>query len=743
MLYLSVAVAAPLFVFAPKLWQGFVLAPEDGFVQNFPGFAAKSSLLWTPLILTGFPVAADPQLAMFYPLHSLAGFFPPFLGWNLYVLSAFVLATFFMALYCRRLTGSTFAGLVGGILYGLGGYQISELRHVQVLHAALWLPLALLLVDRIQIASILSKKVICALSLVFSMTVLAGHMQTAVYVIGCTLAYGALRRRQNVLGTYQAPRLQLIPLFGALPALVWAGLICAVQILPTQELVSLSVRTTFNAKDFLSGQVEPFQMLGFIIPYVMGPRYGSLDGMPFSEQGPPPGLLFYGLGAIVLSALSWRERKTQPVLFFSGLFLFSLAFALGERGLAPLLAWLPPLNYFRELYRILLLAGFAICVLASIGAASLEKRACRGRSILSYLREGRLKYHFCLAFYLFLSFLIPPLLPGTLPLFIYHRHKNKFTAALLVVSLYAVSVNYAWLSQWYKNCPTAVEFTAPVAAPALISKLGWQWRIFTLKGLEASVGAFPPNLSRLWQVASANGYEPLMPVRYGRLLGMAEGGFLEPPWRISSENRAFDICSVRYFLAPSGEFGAAAFHDGAEKFWPLLKEEGGVLTYENLRSLPRFRVVQEIVKLSGEQTLYAVRHSRLPDGTEFKPEQTALVEDIQSMHWPRSEARLEVTYSSDEEILLKVESKGPAFLVAADQYYPGWSVYVDGVPQPLLRTNYVQRGLLLDGGVHKVLFRYAPESFKNGLILSCSGLLACLAILLVEAAQYFARRCRR
>lgn len=148
MLFFLVSLLFTAFEFSFKLTQGFVLAPEDGFVQNYPGFAS-GGFLWTPLLLTGFPVAADPQLAIFYPLHALCALFPSALGFNLYVLAAFFLASFFASLYCRRLTGSILGGLVGGTLYGFGGYQISELRHVQVLHSALWLPLLLLLVDHI------------------------------------------------------------------------------------------------------------------------------------------------------------------------------------------------------------------------------------------------------------------------------------------------------------------------------------------------------------------------------------------------------------------------------------------------------------------------------------------------------------------------------------------------------------------------------------------------------------------
>jgi hypothetical protein len=52
---------------------GFILAAEDGRVQNYPAFASPG-FFWTPLLLTGFPVLADPQTCLFYPLCFISKF---------------------------------------------------------------------------------------------------------------------------------------------------------------------------------------------------------------------------------------------------------------------------------------------------------------------------------------------------------------------------------------------------------------------------------------------------------------------------------------------------------------------------------------------------------------------------------------------------------------------------------------------------------------------------------------------
>lgn len=202
-------VLAALTFFAFRISQGYVLAPEDDFVQNFPAFACPLRL-WTPLLLTGFPLLADPQIQYFYPLAWMARHIP--LGadltanFNLYIISAFVLAAYFAFLLARRLTGSFYAGLMAGLCYGFSGYFVSELKHVQVLHTALWLPLLMLLTENAKdlvgrlssidggegarrACLILFCTNLFLLSLFVAGTIFAGHPQTAFYVLGTVIAY--------------------------------------------------------------------------------------------------------------------------------------------------------------------------------------------------------------------------------------------------------------------------------------------------------------------------------------------------------------------------------------------------------------------------------------------------------------------------------------------------------------------------------------------------------------------------
>ncbi|MEK7276254.1 MAG: YfhO family protein, partial [Chloroflexota bacterium] len=77
------------------------------------------------------------------------------------------------------------------------------------------------------------------------------------------------------------------------------------------------------------------------------------------------------------------------------------------------------------------------------------------------------------------------------------------------------------------------------------------------------------------------------------------------------------------------------------------------------------------------------------------------------------------------------------YIVLSDTYYPGWRVYVDGEPRPLMRADYLFRAVAVPAGTHEVTFEYAPLSVTVGLALSA------IAVLIWVGLFVYHRRARR
>jgi uncharacterized membrane protein YfhO len=59
-------------------------------------------------------------------------------------------------------------------------------------------------------------------------------------------------------------------------------------------------------------------------------------------------------------------------------------------------------------------------------------------------------------------------------------------------------------------------------------------------------------------------------------------------------------------------------------------------------------------------------------------------------------------------------SKNNEFAVFSEVYYDaGWVATIDGKESPIIRTNYMLRGLQIPAGNHKIVFEFKPASFYN------------------------------
>ena len=72
----------------------------------------------------------------------------------------------------------------------------------------------------------------------------------------------------------------------------------------------------------------------------------------------------------------------------------------------------------------------------------------------------------------------------------------------------------------------------------------------------------------------------------------------------------------------------------------------------------------------------------------------------------------------------------PAFLVAAESYYPGWQASIDGRPARIYPADAAFRGVSVPPGKHTVDFRLVPRTLYWSAAISAAALAGALLLLI-------------
>jgi hypothetical protein len=102
-----------------------------------------------------------------------------------------------------------------------------------------------------------------------------------------------------------------------------------------------------------------------------------------------------------------------------------------------------------------------------------------------------------------------------------------------------------------------------------------------------------------------------------------------------------------------------------------------------------------------------------------------------------STAKISLIKNDNDEITYSSESKTSQFAVFSEIYYDrGWHAYIDGKETPIVRTDYVLRGLSVPAGNHTIKFEFKPASFYDSKAIAIAAS-AIVWLLLIAAAFLF------
>jgi hypothetical protein len=227
-------------------------------------------------------------------------------------------------------------------------------------------------------------------------------------------------------------------------------------------------------------------------------------------------------------------------------------------------------------------------------------------------------------------------------------------------------------------------------------------------------------------VEDINGFNSLQTRRYtdyvfGPRTNDVSYGYLFDTSLLRSDSPILSSLNVRYVVVPT----AVRIDPG-----PHLRQvfEGMHLrVLENTQVYPRAYFAERVWS---EMNPRAVLRQVTAAG--FDGRRNALVEanDAPSVQQPSTTpAVADATRLSPTELRVTTSTAERRFLVVSEMYFPGWRAYVDGVPTPIFRTNYVFRGVTVPAGQHVVKFVYRPTSVLAGAAVSAFALIGIGALI--------------
>ncbi len=653
-------------------------------------FSRREWPLWNPYMYAGMPVFANIQAASFYPpvlaaaiLGALTGIrVDAFLEWDL-VFHVWIAGAFTYQLL-RYLNTNRTPALTGALVYSLGGFFAAQAEHLGAVSGAAWLPLAWL--SALHLRRGWNRIWFLLLAVSLAMSILAGLPQVAVSVIASTLILSGIlwfseRRRPHELPV----RRRLNVLVSIALAILSAGLLAAVQIIPTIQLTWNSI-ARYRA-DYLDsgGGVWPPSLLTLLLPN----HFNVFDPAKYSGNGDLTFTYFYcsviGAALAVAAALRKSSAPFSILTLACGLWMLGDYTWIGKEIFIHL-----PISIRIGIHPEFMMCGFllGLAVLAGLGAEHI-------------LRWPGLKWRWLRSFWSSGIVLI-------------------LVAADLILTNSARPMNQ--ISRSVEPGVTQEQFDGSRELLQRVQSLSWSatppWRI-DVNDLSLLPWAVE---SPVTHVPSADGHDPLAPERIIQArLSFAQGYRWGSSYPIENlRSPVIDLMNTRYVLSRT-QIDPAQLRGSSLELLTMLP---GHWVYENKNVLPRFFFVPRIRVVNGMDEAAHILHS-----SEFDPHREAVVEseagnDASPAGQDLTSGSVRVRSYQPNRIELDSDSPGAGFLVASDADYPGWEVLVDGRPSPMYYTDVAFRGLPLPAGRHAVVMRFVPRIlYWSAAVSACAWLI--------------------
>ena len=121
----------------------------------------------------------------------------------------------------------------------------------------------------------------------------------------------------------------------------------------------------------------------------------------------------------------------------------------------------------------------------------------------------------------------------------------------------------------------------------------------------------------------------------------------------------------------------------------------------------------------------------------FNPKDTAVVQESFKGSIPfapvyDSSANITLVKNDNDVVTYTFNAASNQFAVFSEVYYKsGWKAYIDGKEAPIVKVNYVLRGLAVPAGKHDIKFEFKPQGYYKGRSLTSIFSIVLLVVLAV------------
>jgi hypothetical protein len=185
--------------------------------------------------------------------------------------------------------------------------------------------------------------------------------------------------------------------------------------------------------------------------------------------------------------------------------------------------------------------------------------------------------------------------------------------------------------------------------------------------------------------------------------------------------QVLNMLNAKYFIQTNPQNGQKAMVPNPDAFGPAWLVKG-------IRYVPGAR--EEMAALDNANLRdTAIIQNEFKSSIPFEPQ------------WD-SAASISLVKNNNDVINYKFSAASNQFVVFSEVYYKaGWKALIDGKEAPIVKVNYVLRGLAVPSGQHNIEFRFEPKGYATGRTITSVATIILVLILL--AGIFMEWRARR